>query len=437
MDHDASSYLLGPFHRIVTMRGLPAKGSLRDDDLEVVSDGAIRVQDGVIREVGSFERMARERGRGANSGLVGHTASGTAVLEIPASQRPLVLLPGWIDAHTHLCYAGSRAADYTRRISGMSYLDILREGGGILESVRASVKASSEQLAELLRDRLLRHLGEGVTTVEVKTGYGLEPDQELRMLRVIGEVTTASGNGDPGERQLPDVIPTCLAAHAVPPGSTPMRTVERLIDELLPALKSQDACRRVDIFAEHEAFDPPAARRYLMEAARAGFDLTVHAGQFSSDGVRVAVEFGARSVDHLEAVDEASIRALAGSGTVAVALPGASMGLGMPYAPARALLDAGAALAIATDWNPGSAPMGDLLLQAAVLGAAERLTMAETFAGITVRAAAALGLSDRGSVEPGLRADLIAFHTDDPREILYQQGRLKPTFVWQSGRRVP
>lgn len=434
----APLYLIGPFHRILTMQGLPSKGPIPDSGLNVVSEGGVVVQEGRIHEIGEFDdlynRYKRKRASPAEGHEQGARSPAVSVREIPVSQRPLVLLPGFLDAHTHICFAGSRAADYVKRISGASYLELLEQGGGIHETVRATSSASSETLASLLTDRLRRHLNEGITTVEVKTGYGLLPDEELRQLDVILNVAKPIG---PGRHMLPDVIPTCLAAHAAPPGMTAEQTLEGLARELLPELSRRKGCGRVDIYIEEGAFDPESARGYLMRASAYGFDLAVHAGQFTDSGVPVAVQCGARSVDHLEAIGQASINLLARSSTVAVVLPGASMGLGAPFAPGRALLDAGASLAIATDWNPGSAPMGDLLMQAAVFGAAQRLSMAETFAAITARAASALALSDRGSLEPRGLADMIAFNTDHEREILYGQGRLKPSHVWKSGVRLP
>ncbi len=182
----------------------------------------------------------------------------------------------------------------------------------------------------------------------------------------------------------------------------------------------------MDVFIEKNAFDGNAALDYLNRAKHSGFDVTVHADQFTAGGSEVAVKAGAVSADHLEASSDKEINSLAKSNTVAVALPGASLGLGMPYAPARKLLDAGACLAIASDWNPGSAPMGNLLLQAAVLGAAQKLSNAEVFAGLTFRAAKALNLTDRGALAAGLCADLQVYPTNDYREILYHQGSLRP-----------
>lgn len=434
----APHFLIGPFHRILTMQGLPSKGPIHDSDLQIVHEGGVVVQDGRIQEVGEFDalynRYKRGRTRSAEGRSQGDPPPVVSVREIPRSQRPLVLLPGFIDAHTHICFAGSRAADYVKRIAGVPYLELLKQGGGIHETVRATSAASSESLASLLTGRLRRHLSEGVTTVEVKSGYGLLPEEERRQLEVICSVAIPNR---PDRHMLPDVIPTCLAAHALPPGATAEQALERLSRELLPELSRQKTCKRVDIYIENGAFDPDSASTYLKQASQLGFDLAVHAGQFTDSGVSVAVEHGARSVDHLEVIGQESIERLARSSTVAVVLPGASMGLGMPFAPGRALLDAGASLAIATDWNPGSAPMGDLLLQSAVYGAAQRLTMAETFAAITTRAASALALPDRGILMPGRLADMIAFNTDHEREILYAQGRLKPSHVWKAGTRLP
>jgi len=192
----------------------------------------------------------------------------------------------------------------------------------------------------------------------------------------------------------------------------------------------------VDIYIDEGAFTPGEARYYLSEAAKLGFDLAVHAEQFSRGGVQVAVELGAQSADHLEVVTKKEISILAASGVCPVVLPGASLGLGAGFAPARKILDAGASLAIASDWNPGSAPMGNLLMQASIIGVYEKLTMAETLAAVTCRAAQALHLNDRGILRPGMLADFIAFPCRDYREILYNQGGIMPVKVWKRGRAV-
>ncbi|CAN5781652.1 imidazolonepropionase [soil metagenome] len=407
--------LIGPFTQILTLAGMPAKGPLKDDALQIIQQGGVLVEGAVIREVGDFDRLLRQ-----------HKGKSMQVEEVEPGQ---VLLPGFIDAHTHMCFAGSRAGDYALKVAGSSYQDILAAGGGIHDTVAKTRAASKEELVRLLRQRCDRHLGEGVTTAEVKSGYGLSVEQELKMLRAIARV---------GAEHLLDLVPTCLAAHVKPKEfASEEAYLEVLLQELLPTLKDQGLTERIDVFVEKGAFPPEIARPFLQQAKALGFSLTLHADQFSTGGSALAVETGALSADHLEASGEAEIELLARSAVVAVVLPGASLGLGMPFAPARKLLDAGACLAIATDWNPGSAPMGDLLLQAAVLGAAQKLSTAETFAGITYRAARTLALPDRGTVAAGGKADFISFPTADYREILYQQGKLKPIRVWKNGSSVP
>ncbi|MDP2059249.1 MAG: amidohydrolase family protein, partial [Flavobacteriaceae bacterium] len=232
--------------------------------------------------------------------------------------------------------------------------------------------------------------------------------------------------------------PTCLAAHIIPKdfeGDAPVY-LHYITEKLLPILKREKLTNRIDIFIEQTAFSEKEATQFLNRSKQMGFQITVHADQFSVGGSAVAIEMGAQSADHLEASKTKEIEQLAASDTVAVVLPGASLGLGMPFAPARKLLDAGCCLAIASDWNPGSAPMGDLLTQAAVLGAYEKLSTPEVFAGLTFRAAHALGLEDRGRIQSGMLADLIGFPCGDYRDILYRQGNLKPELVWKNGVKI-
>lgn len=404
--------LIGPFRQLLPLRELPPRGPLRDDSLEIITDGGILVAGGRVTAVDRFDRLRTENPD-----------------RIERLDTDLVGLPGLIDAHTHLCYAGDRAGDYADRLAGKSYLEIARAGGGIWRSVTATRAATEAELVAGIEARARRHLAAGVTTIEIKSGYGLEVAAELRQLRAI---RTAD------EKLATDLISTCLAAH-IPPrdfAGDPATYLQHLTQALLPQIREEGLSRRVDIFIEETAFSPAAGRAYLAAARRLGFDLTVHADQFSTGGAALAVELGARSADHLEASDAEAIARLAAGDTVAVALPGASLGLGMGFAPARRLLDAGAILAIASDWNPGSAPMGDLLTQAAILGAYEKLSTAETFAALTGRAATALGLTDRGSLATGRLADIVAFPASDYREILYQQGQLRPAGVWKRGERV-
>lgn len=404
--------LIGPFKQLIPMTGLPQKGAIADDLLRVLPNAGVVVKNGIIEAVGDFADLAAVAGD-----------SGYDVEELSES---LVAMPGLIDCHTHICWAGSRARDYAMRVAGKSYLDIAKAGGGILDSVGKTRAASQDELVSNIIARANRHFADGITTCEVKSGYGLNVKDEIKMLRAIHEANA---------KLAVDLIPTCLAAH-MPPAEyreNPEAYLKLLLDDLLPSLKAENLTRRVDIFVEESAFNIDQARAYLLVAQKMGFSVVMHVDQFTAGSSLLACELNAVSADHLEASGAEEIAALAKSNVISVALPGASLGLGCDFTPARKLLDAGASVAIATDWNPGSAPMGDLLMQTAVLGAHEKLSMAETLAGITIRAAAALELEDRGSIAAGQLADIVAFPTDDYRDVLYHQGRMKPSRIWKRG----
>ena len=402
--------LIGPFTQLLTMDNLPLGGPLSDSELDVIPNAAVLVEDGIIAAVGDFDELR---------------ADGHPVTEVGL---PAIALPGLIDAHTHLCCAGSRAYDYALRLAGCTYQEIAEQGGGILDTVRRTRAATLDDLTELTSDRCQFLLSNGVTTCEVKSGYGLTVQDEVKMLEAIHAV----------DKQQPiRLIATCLAAHTRPwEFSTNEEYLQHIRDDLFPILKERQLANRIDIFVEDNAFTVEQARDYLVAARAEGFELTIHGDQFSRGGAKLAADLQVQSVDHLECSDEQDAMALAEAGVSAVVLPGATLGLGMEHAHARMLLDAGVSLAIASDWNPGSAPMGDLLVQAALLGAAKKLTTAETLAGVTVRAAAALGLSDCGILAPGMRADLTVFECPRYQEILYCQGRLKPSSVFIEGRQV-
>jgi len=382
--------LIGPFTQILTLAGMPLKGALKDDDLHIIPQGGILVENGLILAVGDFKKLHKEN-------------PSARIEEIEGDN---VLLPGFVDCHTHICFAGSRAKDYAMRIQGKTYLEIAKAGGGIWDSVTQTRAADEAELTALLLQRIERHLSEGVTTIEVKSGYGLETHSELKQLRAIAAASA---------KTQASIIPTCLAAHMVPKDFTGSQAeyLSYVFQDLLPVVKHDNLANRVDIFIEESAFNANNAIIYLNKAKQMGFDITVHADQFTTGGSAVAVRSEAVSADHLEASRDAEIKMLANADIVAVVLPGASLGLGMSYAPARKLLDAGACLAIASDWNPGSAPMGDLLMQAAVMSAAEKITTAEVFASLTYRAAKALKLNDRGTLTPGMRADMQAYPCND------------------------
>jgi imidazolonepropionase len=406
--------ITGPFRQLLTMDKMPLRGSLKDAHLEIVEDAGIVHQGAKILEVGIFKDLC--------SKYDSYNA------EIQIIDYDAIALPGFIDPHTHLCWAGSRENDFALRLEGKGYTEIANAGGGIWDTVTKTRNASREELKNLLLQRASRQLKNGITTCEVKSGYALDFDGEIRMLEIIRSAQT--------EHPI-DIVPTCLAAHIKPKDfdGSAVDYLEVTL-KLLHVIRRRELAKRVDIFVEEGAFGVPEAFNYLTEAQKLGFDLVVHGEQFTSGGVDLAVRMRARSVDHLEMIEPAEIKLLAESDVVATVLPGASLGLGCQFAPARSLLDAGCCLAVGSDWNPGSAPMGDLLLQTAILGMFEKLSNAEQFSAITFRAAHALNLHDRGILKNGNMADFIVFPGRSFKEILYQQGMLKPSMVWKRGIRI-
>ncbi|HRR09235.1 MAG TPA: imidazolonepropionase [Rhodothermales bacterium] len=404
------SVLIGPFTQILPLDALPVKGALTDDRLHLIEAGGILVEAGKIKAIGQFDDLYRQFPQ-------------SSIQEIT---QKAVVLPGFVDAHTHACFAGSRALDFAARNSGKSYLEIAASGGGIWRTVAATREATEAELLSKTLDHINAFLRQGVTTIEVKSGYGLSVDAELHMLRAIRRAAHES---------TATIISTCLAAHMLPRDFTGdhQSYLTYIEHELWPLIQKEKLSKRIDIFIERSAFSSETSLIYLQKARQAGFSVCVHADQFTTGGSAVAVKTGAASADHLEASGQKEIEHIAASKTVAIALPGASMGLGEPFAPARALLDAGATVAIASDFNPGSAPMGHLLLQASVLATYQKLSTAEVFAGLTFRAAKALELYDIGSLQTGYVGDFQAYPTYDYREILYSQGRMEPFCVWKRG----
>ena len=392
----AGGFLSGPFTQLLTMDNLPERGKLSDEQLEIIPNGGILHQEGRILAVGNFERLRRDN----------------PDAEIEFFEGDFVCLPGMIDVHTHICWAGSRANDYAMRLAGKTYLEIAEAGGGIWSTVMKTREASVEELAELTFERAEKLYQQGVTTIEVKSGYGLSVEQEFKMLKAIKLAN---------EKSRAELVPTCLAAHMKPKDfvGTEREYLQHIVENLLPEVKKQNMAGRVDIFVEKGAFSVSDAKYYLSEAKKMGFDAVIHGDQFSANCASLAAEIQAISIDHLEYADEHEIEILAKSDVIPVVLPGASIGLGERFAPARKLLDAGCSLVIASDWNPGSAPMGNLLVQAAILGAYEKLSMAETWAALTCRAARALKINDIGVLKKGNKADFIVFETGDYREVLY------------------
>jgi imidazolonepropionase len=323
-----------------------------------------------------------------------------------------VAMPGFVDAHTHALWAGDRAGELDLRLAGASYLDILKAGGGILSTVRAVRAASPEALARGLRRRLGHMLREGTTTVEVKSGYGLTTEHELRMLRAIAE----AARGFPGT-----VVPTALLGHALDPDEP--RFVERVVNETLPAVHAELPGIAVDAFCEEGAWSVADCRRLLERARALGHPLRLHADQFHRlGGLDLSLELGARSVDHLEASTAEDLARLAAAGVHGVMLPASGFATDDRYGDARALLDAGGKLVLASNCNPGTAPTSSMPFVVALARRKLRLGVDEAIAATTWAAAALLGLPDRGRLAPGLRADVILLRHDHERLLGYEFG---------------
>jgi imidazolonepropionase len=336
-----------------------------------------------------------------------------------------VVMPGLVDAHTHLVWAGDRAAEFELRLQGQSYLEILAAGGGILSTVRATRAASIEELLDQTRARALTMLRHGTTTAEAKTGYGLEINAELRQMEVLLRLD------DEGPLEI---VPTFLGAHAVAPefSGNSQGYTDLLCDEMLPALRRWWAERAtlrplpfVDVFCERGAFDLAQSRAILESARGLGFPLKIHADEFDNlGGARLAAGLGAASADHLVKTSAGDIAALAASTTAAVALPCTPFGLADPhYTPARTLLDAGGLLALASDLNPGTAWCESMQFVIALACRYLKLTPAQAVAAATINAAAAIGRADRiGSLEVGKQADILILSVSDYRHLGYRFG---------------
>jgi imidazolonepropionase len=362
-------------------------------ELRVVEDAYVLCDEGRIAEVGPMARLAAD----------GVPAD---VLEVDGRGRTVV--PGLVDCHTHACFAGDRAAEFELRSRGASYEELHAAGGGILATVRATRAAGEEGLAGAVERHRGWMLAHGTTTFEAKSGYGLDRDTECAQLRAVAR---AGG------------IPTWLGAHAVPAEfASADEYLDFALDEVLP--EAARLAEAADVFLERGAFDVPQARRYLSASRDAGLALRLHADQFTeAGGLPLAIELQARSVDHLEATGSDGVRALAASDVAAVLLPVAALYLGRPMPPARALVDAGAIVALATDFNPGSAFCASLPIVMTLACTQLGLSPAEALAACTVNAAHVLGRSDRvGRVEPGYSADLVLLDASDWRHLAYHLG---------------
>jgi imidazolonepropionase len=378
------------------------KGGAAMGDLGIVVDGAVVVRDGRVLAVGPTVAL-REQVQAT------HT--------FDAAGR--VVMPGFVDPHTHLVWAGERSDEFEMRVAGASYMEIMAAGGGIMSTVRQTRAATEDDLVAQTRPRLARMLAHGTTTVEIKTGYGLNTPDELKQLAAIRRLRA----GTPVT-----LVPTFLGAHAVPAefkGRTD-EYVDLVVEEMLPAVAQEaEPPLFCDVFCEDGAFSLGQSRRVL-EAARAlGFGLKIHVDEFKPlGGTRLAVELRATSADHLVCTPSEEIELLARSDTIAVALPGTPFGLGHhEYTPARALIDAGGAVALATDCNPGTCWCESMQLMIALACRYMGMTPAEAISAATINAAHAVGLGGKvGSLEPGKRADLIVLNAPSYAHLGYRFG---------------
>ena len=402
----SDSQLIRGAAEIVTVRGRGPRRGNSLSNVGVIRGGAILVRDGIIAAVGPSSKIEKL------------PESKTAV-SIDVGGR--VVLPGFVDSHTHLIHAASRAEEYELKIRGASYEEIARKGGGILNSVRKLRAATAEELRSRARGFLEKFAEYGTTTIEAKSGYGLDATSELRILSLHKELDA--------EQPL-EIVSTFLGAHVVPaefrgkPGGT-RKYLDLLTDELIPEVAENGLAEFCDVFCERGAFSLQESRLVLEAGKARGLAPRVHAEQLSHTGAtRMGMELGAASCDHLEYLQAADIRALGKSNTVATLLPGCDFHLGLEnYAAARDLISAGAIVALATDFNPGTSPTLSMPMILSLACSRLRMTPAEAIATATINAAYSLGRADRiGSIEPGKQADLAVFEVADYREIPYYFG---------------
>lgn len=342
------------------------------------------------------------------------------------------LTPGLIDCHTHMVYGGHRASEFARRLGGESYEDVARAGGGILSTVRSTRAASAEDLYRSAEPRLKALLAEGVTTVEIKSGYGLDLDTELKQLRVARRLA---------QHYPVNVLTTCLAAHALPPeyDGRADEYIDLVCEEILPAVAREQLADAVDMFCENIAFSVDQCQRVITAAKELALPIKVHAEQLAATGAtQMAARAGALSVEHIEYITDTDVAAMAESGTAAVLLPGAFYTLKETRVPPiDKLRAAGVPMAISTDLNPGSCPIASLRLMMNMSCNLFGLTPAEALAGVTRSAARALGICcSRGVLRSGLRADMALWPMQTPDQLAYEVGALKPSEIFFGGRHV-
>ncbi|MEQ1603733.1 MAG: imidazolonepropionase [Pyrinomonadaceae bacterium] len=403
--------------------GKPKRGAAMLD-VGIIKNGAVAVLEGQIVGVGTTDSILSDF---------------SAAEMIDAEGK--VVCPGFVDPHTHIVYAGDRLNEFELKIKGADYLEILTSGGGIISTVRHTREASVQQLVEQSLTRLDKMLACGTTTCEIKTGYGLDTETELKMLAVIAELD---------KRHAIDVVPTFLAAHAIPPEhrDNPNVYVNEICDTMLSAawkwfVASQFHGRVslfCDVFCEKGAYSHEQSKKILETARSLGFKLKAHVDQFTNlGGSKLAIEMGAVSIDHLDAISDDEIKMLAKSSTIGMVIPTENFNAGKTqFANARKLIDDGCVVALSTDYNPGSAPCPSQPMAMAIACRYQKLLPSEALNAATVNAAFSIGAGlSYGSIEVGKHADLLIWDTCDYRSIAYEFGAALPKFVVKNGRISP
>ncbi len=406
---------------LVTCSGFAAKKGQQMADLNIVRDGAVLVREGNIALVGTTERVMAE------IAAAGEDMEGLDIVDATGK----AVLPGFVDSHTHLVFGGYRAEEFSWRLRGDSYMEIMQRGGGIRNTVEATREASAEELFHLGVRRLDSMLAFGVTTVEGKSGYGLDRDTEIKQLEVMARLDAA---------HYVDVVPTFLGAHAVPEAYKGREDdfIDWLIEAVLPEVAERNLAEFCDVFCERNVFSVDQSRRLLRGARLAGLKAKLHADEIVQlGGAELAAEIGAVSADHLLQASDDGIRRMAGEGVVATLLPGTAFSLKAPYARGRFMIDSGCAVALATDFNPGSCFTESIPLVFALASLYMGLTPAEAVTALTINGAAAVDRADRiGSIDPGKQGDLVVLEHPSHLFLPYHIGVSTVEKVIKSGNLV-
>jgi imidazolonepropionase len=397
---------------LATPTGSSARSGEAMRDIARIPDAAIVARGGIVEYAGARSGLSAEMVEGLES-LDAHGAAA---------------IPGFVDSHAHFIFAGYRPDEFLARAAGASYMDIHRRGGGILRTLEATRAAERAELERAAEKRAWAMVQQGVTTVESKSGYGLDLDTELRQLEIAAALS---------ERVPIDVVPTYLGLHALPPeyAGDPKAYVDFVISSVLPAVAAQGAARFCDAFCEEGVFSPEDCGRFLEAARAAGLGLKLHAEELGrSGGAALAASLAAASADHLLAATAEDYRALAAAGVVATCLPLSSFCLGVKHADARAIIDSGCALALATDFNPGSACSGSIPLILALAVLQMKMSVEESLTALTLNGAAALGLADKiGSIEKGKKADFSLLDAPSVDYLPYRSGANIVAAVFKDG----